>query len=259
MATNNLRPSPRFGKIKISSAYEKVAEAIENEIIAGRLQPGHEIGTEAELVKKFGVNRSTVREGIRVLEQSGLVLRGAGRKLVVCMPQHKTISTRLSRAMILQEITFMELYDTAMILEVGSAMAAALRAEAKDIEDMEANIEQAEQVRDDPVRLARFDTKFHALLARASQNRVLELAREPPSLLFFPTAEFICRRVPEGAGRMLEAHKKLVQAIRNKDVEAARTWMRRHVADWRKGFERTGQKLDEPIGPLLVQLSQEKT
>ena len=30
-----------------------------------------------ELVKQFGVNRSTVREGIRLLEQSGLVLARA--------------------------------------------------------------------------------------------------------------------------------------------------------------------------------------
>ena len=54
-------------------AYQLVAEAIEREILAGRIRPGDPLGTEAELVKQFGVNRSTVREGIRLLEQGGLV------------------------------------------------------------------------------------------------------------------------------------------------------------------------------------------
>ena len=71
----------RFDRIKVPSAYEMVAEAIEAEIVSGRLRPGDEIGTEAALVRQFGVNRSTVREGIRVLEQGGLVRREASRKL----------------------------------------------------------------------------------------------------------------------------------------------------------------------------------
>ncbi|HEY5832150.1 MAG TPA: winged helix-turn-helix domain-containing protein, partial [Hyphomicrobiaceae bacterium] len=55
----------RFERIKARPAYELVAEAIERKILAGRLKPGDPVGTESELVKQFGVNRSTVREGIR--------------------------------------------------------------------------------------------------------------------------------------------------------------------------------------------------
>src|SRR5690606_10837591 len=51
----------RFEPIRAPSAYEMVAEAIEREIASGRLKPGDEIGTEAALVRQFGVNRSTVR------------------------------------------------------------------------------------------------------------------------------------------------------------------------------------------------------
>jgi DNA-binding GntR family transcriptional regulator len=55
----------RFEKIKVPSAYQMVAEAIEREIMAGRLRPGDEIGTEAELVRQFGVNRSTVHRWLK--------------------------------------------------------------------------------------------------------------------------------------------------------------------------------------------------
>ena len=53
----------RFERIKARPAYEMVAEEIERQILSGTLRPGDPIGTESELVRQFGVNRSTVREG----------------------------------------------------------------------------------------------------------------------------------------------------------------------------------------------------
>jgi len=237
----------RFEPIKAPSAYEMVAEAIEREITTGRLKPGDEIGTEAELVRQFGVNRSTVREGIRVLEQSGLVRREAARKLFVCTPHYRYLSSRMSRALIISEVTFRELYETAMVLELGAIEGAVDAATDEDIAALEENQLQAEAAADDPMRLAEADTSFHALIAHASHNRVLELAREPAALLFFPTSEMICRKVPEGARRMIDAHRELIDSIRARDAERARLWMARHVTDWKKGFERTGRSIDEPV------------
>lgn len=237
----------RFEPIKAPSAYEMVAEAIEREITSGRLKPGDEIGTEAALVRQFGVNRSTVREGIRVLEQSGLVRREAARKLFVCTPHYRNLSSRMSRALIISEVTFRELYETAMVLEMGAIEGAVANAGADDLAVLEDNQRQAEAAVDDPLRLAEVDSNFHALIARASHNRVLELAREPAALLFFPTSGMICRKVPEGGRRMVDAHRELLDAIRARDLDRARLWMARHVTDWKKGFERTGRSIDEPV------------
>jgi len=245
----------RFARIKVPSAYQLVAEAIEREILSGRLKPGDEIGTEAELVRQFGVNRSTVREGIRLLEQSGLVQRESGRRLHVCLPRYRSLSSRMSRAMILDQVTFREIHETAMALELAAVEAAVERADCADLDALEANYRKSEAEIADPVRLAEIDTEFHALIARASHNRVLELAREPAALLFFPTTELVCRRVPEGAGRMVAAHREIIDAIRARDAEAARLWMRRHVADWRRGFERAGRDIDEPVGRMANLIS----
>lgn len=237
----------RFEPIKAPSAYKMVAEAIEREIAAGRLKPGDEIGTEAALVRQFGVNRSTVREGIRVLEQSGLVRREAARKLFVCTPHYRNLSSRMSRALVISEVTFRELFEAAMALELGAIEGAVANATAGDIDAIEENLREAEAALADPVRLAGTDARFHALIARAAHNRVLELAREPAMLLFFPTSEMICRNVPEGARRMIDAHRELLAAIRERDLSRALLWTRRHVTDWKKGFERTGRSIDEPV------------
>ena len=237
----------RFDKIEVASAYQLVADAIEREIMSGRMRPGDSVGTEAALCAQFGVNRSTVREAIRVLEQSGLVRRGADRRLYASLPRYSGLSSRISRALILHEVTFRELWATARVLEIAAAEQAAENADAAIIALLEANQAQAEAALDDPARLSHLDTEFHQLLAKATRNRVLELAREPAGLLFFPTTELIVRRVPEGAGRLVAAHRHLIDALKAGDAAQAALWMSRHIADWRKGFERAGRDLDEPV------------
>jgi DNA-binding FadR family transcriptional regulator len=237
----------RLEKIEVASAYQLVAEAIEREIVAGRMRPGEGVGTEAALCSQFGVNRSTVREAIRVLEQSGLVRRGADRRLYASLPRYSGLSSRVSRALILHEVTFRELCTTARVLETASAEHAAEHASVEAIDALEQNQAEAEKATEDPARLSEIDSEFHKLLARATRNRVLELAREPAGLLFFPTTEMICRRVPEGAGRLVEAHRHIIDAVKARDGKAAALWMNRHVSDWQKGFERAGRDLDEPV------------
>lgn len=241
-----------FDRIRVPAAYQLVAEAIEAEIVAGRLRPGDEIGTEAELVRQFGVNRSTVREGIRVLEQGGLVQREAGRKLYVCPPQVSALSSRMSRAMVMAHVTFRELYEATMVLQVAGIEGAVIHAGEEDLAALEEIQAQMIAALPDPIRLCALHTEFHAAIARASRNRVLELAREPAALLFFPTAELICRRVPEGPGRIIAAHRQMIDAIRARDSAAAVLWMQRHVNDWRRGFERIGGDMADSVERLFT-------
>jgi len=69
--------------------------------VNGRIKPGDPIGTELELGRQFGVNRSTVREGIRLLEEGGLIRRDSSRRLQACLPRYNKLAARLSRALVL--------------------------------------------------------------------------------------------------------------------------------------------------------------
>ena len=242
----------KFGRIHSTPAYQLVAEAIERRILTGRIRPGEPIGTEAELVKQFGVNRSTVREGIRLLEHDGIIQRQSNRRLAVSLPHYERLASRTTRAMVLHEVTFRELYEASMSLQMATIEGAALRATEAMIAAMEENIARTAKVLGDPAAVAELDSEFHALIGKASGNRVLQLAREPSDLLVYPTTKMILGRVPEGAARLLEAHRYMLEAIRRRDVEAARLWARRHINDWRKGFERAGNGLDQPIDSLYL-------
>jgi GntR family transcriptional regulator, transcriptional repressor for pyruvate dehydrogenase complex len=158
----------------------------------------------------------------------------------------------MSRAMVLSEVTFRELFETSVVLEVAAADAAALKATTEQIELLERNQEEAEAAAGDPQRLAEVDRQFHALIATLAGNRVLELAREPAALLFFPTTAMICASVPEAAPRLLEAHRHIIAAIRARNVEEARLWMSRHVVDWKRGFTRAGHDVNKAVETMVA-------
>ena len=245
--------SPNFRRIEVAPAYQKVADAIEREIVNGRIKPDDPIGTESELVQQFGVNRSTVREGIRVLEESGLIRRDSSRRLYACLPRYNKLASRLSRALVLHEVTFRELYETAIILEIAAIEYAVDHATDDDLAEISVNIQKTEHAVSNPAAFAELDADFHILIAKASHNRVLQLAREPAGLLFFPTTEMVVRDVAEGMPRLIAAHHHLLDAIRKRDKEAGKIWMRRHVEDWRRGFERAGNSLDRPVERMYME------
>ena len=243
----------KFPRISSTPAYQLVAEAIERQILSGRIRPGQPIGTEAALVKQFGVNRSTVREGIRLLEQGGLIRRDSNRRLSVGLPHYERLATRMSRALVLSEVTFRELYEAAMVLQTATAEAAVEHATPEILAELEANIAMTRQVSHDPGAVTELDAEFHTLIGKASQNRVLQLAREPTNLLIYPTTELILRNVREGTSRLIEAHRMILDALQRRDKDACRAWVRRHLNDWRRGFERTGKDLDHPIDRIYIQ------
>jgi DNA-binding FadR family transcriptional regulator len=242
----------KFRRISSTPAYQLVAEAIERRILSGGIRPGEPIGTEAELVKQFGVNRSTVREGIRLLEHDGIIQRQPNRRLAVALPLYDRLATRTTRALVLHQATFRELYEAAMALQLATIEGATQRATPEMIEALQENVDRTERVLDDPAAVAELDAEFHALIGRASANRVLQLAREPSDLLVRPTTELVLRKVKEGASRLLHAHRMLLDAIRRRDAESGRLWARRHINDWRKGFERAGNDLDQPIDRIYL-------
>src|SRR5215510_2374622 len=157
----------RFDRIKARPAYELVADEIEQKILTGILRPGDPIGTESELVKQFGVNRSTVREGIRLLEQSGLVARETSRRLSVAVPHYHGLATRMSRALVLQQVTFRELYHTSRALEPAAVELAMDHRTEEDLAALEANLVEMRRVQRDAPAVAELDAEFHKLIGKA--------------------------------------------------------------------------------------------
>ncbi|MDP5086240.1 MAG: phosphonate metabolism transcriptional regulator PhnF [Yoonia sp.] len=63
-----------------SALWAAIADTLRNEIASHHYAPGDKLPTEAALAKRFGVNRHTVRHGLKALTEEGLIItrRGAG-------------------------------------------------------------------------------------------------------------------------------------------------------------------------------------
>jgi GntR family transcriptional repressor for pyruvate dehydrogenase complex len=117
-----------FAPLDDQPAYRQIANLIEQRIVARSLRTGDPLPSETDLARQFGVNRSTIREAIRELEVHGLLGRGRGEKrLRVTRPEPRDISSGVSRALALHDVTFLELWEAMMALEPAAAHHAAAR------------------------------------------------------------------------------------------------------------------------------------
>ena len=234
--------------IRNDPAYRIVSRALEQKILSGDIAIGDTLPSELALAEQLKVNRSTVREAIRLLEQDGLVRRRqGGKKLFVTVPRGEDITKRLQATMILQEVTFRELMETMAAIEPASADAAARRVTPALIEKLAANLEKTRAALDDRRNLTELDIEFHSLVAEASQNRALQLALEPITQLFYPAFYNVFALLNAGK-RLLFAHEKIFESIKRQDEREARAWMARHIADFKRGYELLNLDLDGSIG-----------
>lgn len=63
----------RVVRTDLRPAYVQIADQLRNVISANRLEPGTKLPVEPVLVEALGVARMTVREGVRLLRQEGVV------------------------------------------------------------------------------------------------------------------------------------------------------------------------------------------
>lgn len=237
-----------IAKLKITPAYQVVSEELQKLIVGGLLKPGEQLPSETELASQFGVNRSTVREGIRQLESEGLLRREGRKRLLITVPSQQDISPRLERALLLNDVRFSDLWEVARVLEPLSVSLLAGKITGGQLDALDENIAAMARAvaADEPADV--LDTEFHAMLASFADNRALVLAREPiGQLLFRPYVE-IGRQLKQAPLRNLEAHRAIVAALRGGEGEKAVEWMERHIEDLRRGWLMAGRAIDDSIG-----------
>jgi GntR family transcriptional regulator, transcriptional repressor for pyruvate dehydrogenase complex len=224
-----------FDAIDSMPNYRRVTLAIEEQIISGKMKPGDPLPTEHDLADQLGVNRSTLREGLRALENAGFVKRAGAKKLVVSIPESREIAQYTSRAMSMYRVTFTELWEMLIALEPVSARYAAQRASREILDLLSENVRETEERLHDDAVIIRLDVEFHSLVSQATQNRALVLSEEPLGLLLYSSTKRLYRSSPRARYRLLEAHRKIFEAIEDRDPKTAETWMRKHIEDFRRG------------------------
>lgn len=233
--------------LNLVPSYKRVADLIEREILEGRLEPGVLLPTEGELSSQLNVHRSTIREGIRSLENSGLIKRVGAKRLMVTIPDAASVAVYNSRAMGLHRVSFFELWEMQMELEPFCAALSAGRISDELAREIAANVDRLEEILDDDKAVAENDIEFHHLIVKATGNKALMLSLEHVGVLLFSATKDLYQKVPPARHRLLQAHKTIAAAVISHDAETARAWMAKHIRDFRRGYLIAGLDLDKPL------------
>jgi DNA-binding FadR family transcriptional regulator len=219
-------------------AYRQIANVIEQRIVERSLRTGDALPSETDLARQFGVNRSTIREAIRELETHGLLGRGRGEKrLRVTRPEPRHVSSGVSRALALHDVTYLELWEAMMAIEPAAAEYAAARRTGAQLQLLVRTSARFRRDGADAEAAVSAVVDFFTAVAAASGNQVLALSQAPLNVLLAPALTRVIDRVPQARARIREAQSRITSAIKLRRSEVARTWMEKHIRDFKRGYE----------------------
>jgi GntR family transcriptional repressor for pyruvate dehydrogenase complex len=223
-----------YKAVQTSRLYEQIVQQIEEAILKGALKPGDQLPAERELAVQFGVSRTAVREAVKTLREKGLVEAYSGRGTFITDGTSHVIRQSLDRMIrIGQPDGSVHLAEVREILEPEIAALAATRMEEPHLATMREAFAVMDGARQDPDAYIEADLDFHLSLAEAAANplilslldSIVGLLREQRLRIF---------RVSGGPERGQFHHKRILEAIEQRDPEKARQAMRVHLQQVRE-------------------------
>jgi GntR family transcriptional regulator, transcriptional repressor for pyruvate dehydrogenase complex len=228
--------SHTFATLDRAPAYQKVYEAMQADILSGRLGKGDALPTEGDLAAQFGVHRSTVREGIRQLEQAGLVKRGAAKRMYVLRPQADETAEKARLGLMMHGVSFLEAWEALLAFQPEAMRMATTRLSASDLDALRsaANSLADETNADRTVDIA---GAFFQTIAASLDNKVMLVVLQSLNLLVMSSLARVIAQLPNAGRRIGEAQLIIIDACRAGDSDKAARWMRRHIDDLKRGYD----------------------
>src|SRR5260221_762361 len=194
-----------------------------------RVRPGDRLPTERELAVRIGVSRVSVRAGLGALAAMGVIRSRQGSGTYIS-DAPSLASEPLSFLAALHGFTGEQMYEARRVLEVGAAGLAADRATPDQIASLADEVASLFERMGDPLRFLNHDITFHRIVAEASGNPIIGTLVETVSALYYDRR----RRTAEQASERdlmdaADAHRRIYQAIRAHDADAARLAMHEHL------------------------------
>jgi GntR family transcriptional repressor for pyruvate dehydrogenase complex len=211
-------------RIARPNVYQLVADRLMAEIVDQGLAEGDPVPTEKDLSDRFGVGRSSVREGLRMLESHG-VIRLSGRGTYVVGSRQAAMARALTVLLGLGAVTLIELHDLRRPIEMEVAAKAAIMRDDDDLAALREAIERMRRASDDRGVALEADLAFHLAMARATHNGALIAA-------VTGVREVLRGLIRERVVDMDEAirqHEAILARIEARDAEGARAAVAGHM------------------------------
>jgi GntR family transcriptional regulator, transcriptional repressor for pyruvate dehydrogenase complex len=222
MSDAGLQVEPR---LDIRPAYTVAADHVRRAIHLGEYKPGDKFPPERQHAEQLGISRVTMREAIRILATEGYVevRRGATGGVTVLDLRRDPAEMREQLRLRLDEM--LDLQRFRAVNERLAAELAAGRATEVDLAALEASVVALDES-EDFGHFRQADSAFHLGIAAAARSPLLAAAVEQARTTMFGFTDALDPTVaPASRGD----HRRILDAVRNRDSRAAGRAMQAHV------------------------------
>jgi DNA-binding FadR family transcriptional regulator len=212
----------------LADRVSEVTHVLKRRIVRGELAVGERLPSERRLCAEMRVSRSVIREALGRLASLGLVESRQGSGTRVAAPNGKAASIGYERLLQRAPERLEDLAALRVVLESEIAAQAAIHRTDEHL----ARLDAAQAVLKNPRRslaaYARADGAFHAVLAEATGNPFFAVVLEPIHGLLIESRLRTLKRY--GAAIASAHHERILDAVRNRDAQAARDGMCEHLS-----------------------------
>jgi len=218
-------PNAIFAPVRSQTAFEETVDRLGTAIKLGLLAPGSRLPAERELCARLGIARSTLRQALTALGQSGHVFatRGRGGGTFVSDPQPPNDPP--SPQMLAQ---WRETCDLRLAVEIGVAVLACERADSADLDALQEVIALLEGTVEDFAAYRQADIRLHVGLAEATRSTSLVRAMTEAQGAMTDLIAYIAHP-PQVLESSNNQHRRLLAAVREGDAMRAARVMTEHL------------------------------
>lgn len=205
----------------------EISRQLERAILSGEFAEGDFLPAERRLSEQYGVSRSVIREALGRLTSLGLVESRHGSGSRVALPSARAISVGYERLLRNAEAGLEDLAVVRMTLETAIVALAAIHRTDSHLTRLAATQTVLGNPRRSLIAHVKADAEFHSLLAEASGNRFFPVVLAPIHDRLTDSRLKTLKQY--GAHIAHEHHDKILEAVRERDPEAAAQAMREHL------------------------------
>ena len=213
-----------FKPVRAPTMFEETVERLGTAIRLGLLKPGSKLPPERELADELQISRSTLRQALTTLEQSGHLTQRRGRSGGTFVASEPPLSAAGEPG--LSEAAWATL-DHRVAVEAGAVLLAAERAQADDLERLGELVDRMAAA-DDFEDYRRADIRFHIGIAEAARSpRLVEAMTEVQGQMSGLIS--IIAHPDQVLTHSNEQHRRIVACLREGEGVKAAGLMREHI------------------------------
>ena len=212
-----LAPDPVFSPVRSQTAFEETLERLGTAIKLGLLEPGQRLPAERDLCAQLGISRSTLRQALTALVQSGHLRAVRGRRGGTFVAERPPPAERPSRELI---EGWRDICDVRLATELGVAVLAVERTDPAALAPLDELVAAMAERLDDFPAYRHADVRFHIGLAETTGSSRLVTAMTATQGAMTDLIAHIAHP-PEVLAWSNAQHAKLLEAVRDRDAALA--------------------------------------